>query len=116
MAAMAGPRPLPSRVRSCKPPRKRGYCRPMKPLDKLEQMLGSVFRKIPAGGPQAWEPIEIRRAVLHEIMEHVQSKGGGEYVFPFVEVAVEIFARDAAEQQIFEASLDAAELTAELRS
>jgi len=88
----------------------------MKPLDKLEQMLGSVFRKIPAGGPQAWEPIEIRRAVLHEIMEHVQSKGGGEYVFPFVEVAVEIFARDAAEQQIFEASLDAAELTAELRS
>jgi hypothetical protein len=88
----------------------------MKPLDKLEQMLGSVFRKIPAGGPQAWEPIEIRRAVLHEIMEHVQSKGGGEYVFPFVEVAVEIFARDATEQQIFEASLDAAELTAELRS
>jgi len=88
----------------------------MKPLDKLEQMLGSVFRKIPAGGSQPWEPIEIRRAVLHETMEHVQSKGGGEYVFPFAEVAVEIFARDAAEQQIFEASLDAAELTVELRS
>ncbi|HEY6389825.1 MAG TPA: FHA domain-containing protein [Bryobacteraceae bacterium] len=88
----------------------------MKPLDKLEQMLGSVFRKIPAGGQQAWEPIEIRRAVLHEIMEHVQPKGGGEYVFLFAEVAVEIFARDAAEQQIFEASLDATELTTELRS
>jgi len=88
----------------------------MKPLDKLEQMLGSAFRKIPAGGQQAWEPIEIRRALLREILEHVQSKGGGEYIFPFAEVAVEINARDAAEQQTFEALLDAAEMTEELRS
>jgi hypothetical protein len=87
----------------------------MKPLDKLEQMLGSAFRKIPAGGSQAWEPIEIRRAIIREITEHVQPKGGGEYVFPFAEVAVEIFARDTTEQQTLEALLDAAELTGELR-
>src|SRR5258708_22803917 len=116
MAAMAGPRPLLSRARLCKPPRKRGYCRPMKPLDKLEQMLGGVFRKIPAGGSQAWEPIEIRREIIRESREHVQSKGGGEYFFPFAEVAVEIFARDPTEQQTFEALLDSAELTEELRS
>jgi hypothetical protein len=88
----------------------------MKPLDKLEQMLGSAFRKIPAGGSQAWEPIEIRRAIIREITERVQSKGGGEYIFPFAEVAVEIFARDATEQQTFEALLDSVELTEELRS
>lgn len=88
----------------------------MKPLDKLEQLLGSAFRKIPAGGQQIWEPIEIRRAALREILEHVQSKGGGEYIFPFAEVAVEVNARDAAEQQTFEALLDAAEVTEELRS
>jgi hypothetical protein len=88
----------------------------MKPLDKLEQMLGGVFRKIPAGGSQAWEPIEIRREIIREITEHVQSKGGGEYFFPFAEVAVEIFARDATEQQTFEALLDPAELTEELKS
>lgn len=88
----------------------------MKPLDKLEKMLGSAFRKIPAGGPQTWEPIEIRRAVLQEMGERVQSKGGGEYVFPFAEVAVEINARHAEEQQTLEALLDAAELTEELRS
>src|SRR5260370_24080161 len=116
MAAMAGLRLLLSRAKSCKPPRKRDYCSPMKPLDKLEQMLGSAFRKIPAGGSQAWEPIEIRRAIIREITEHVQPKGGGEYIFPFAEVAVEIFARDATEQQTFEALVDAAELTEELRS
>jgi hypothetical protein len=88
----------------------------MKPLDKLEQMLGGVFRKIPAGGSQAWEPIEIRREMVREITEHVQSKGGGEYFFPFAEVAIEIFARDATEQQTLEALLDSAELTEELRS
>src|SRR5882762_5029270 len=115
MAAMAGARPLLSRAKSCKPPRKRDYCSPMKPLDKLEQMLGSAFRKIPAGGSQAWEPIEIRRAIICEITEHVQSKGGGEYIFPFAEVAVEIFTRDATERQTFEALLDSAEMTGELR-
>jgi hypothetical protein len=88
----------------------------MKPLDKLEQMLGSAFRKIPAGGSQAWEPIEIRREIIREITEHVQSKGGGEYIFPFAEVAVEIFARDATEQQSLEALLDSTELTEELKS
>jgi hypothetical protein len=88
----------------------------MKPLDKLEQMIGGAFRRIPAGAPQEWEPIEIRRAVLHEIVEHVRSKGSGEYVFPFAEVAVEVMARNAEEQQTFEALLDPAELTEELRS
>jgi FHA domain len=88
----------------------------MKPLDKLEQMLGSAFRKIPAGGSQAWEPIEIRREIIREITEHVQAKGGGEYIFPFAEVAVEILARDTTEQQTFEAVLDSMELTEEIRS
>jgi hypothetical protein len=87
-----------------------------KPLDKLEQMIGGVFRKIPAGTPRAWEPIEIRRAVLHEMLEHVQSKGSGQYIFPFAEVAVEINARDAEEQQTLEALLDPAEISEELRS
>src|SRR5260370_9396539 len=88
----------------------------MKPLDKLEQMLGSALRKMPAGGSQGWESIEIRRAIIREITEHIQTKGGGEYIFPFAEVAVEIFARDATEQQTFETLLDSAELTEELRS
>jgi hypothetical protein len=88
----------------------------MKPLDKLEQMIGGVFRKIPTGAPQAWKPIEIRRAVLHEIVEHVQSKGSGEYIFPFEEVSVEVNARNPEEQQTFGALLDPAEFTEELRS
>lgn len=84
-------------------------------LEKLEHGLGGWFRRA-AGGVPLREPVEIRRAIIRAITDQVQSKGGGHYFFPFREVGVEILARDATEQQLFEASFDPADFTAEVRS
>jgi hypothetical protein len=72
----------------------------MNPFDKFERAIGRVFR--PAAG-QHGEPVEIRREVLREIADQVQPAGGGEYLFPFTGVKVELFAADAVSQAPLEA-------------
>ena len=79
------------------------------------KFLNWLERKFTAG-VSLQEPIEIRRAILREIVDQVQSKGGGEAFFPYSEVAIELLARDPAEQQLFEASFDQAEIQTEVRS
>lgn len=74
----------------------------MNPLEKFERAIGRVLHQ---GGPQSREPIEIRRAVLREIADQVQSAGGGQYVFPFTAVRVELFAADSTQQGPLEAIL-----------
>ena len=64
----------------------------MNPLEKFERAIGKVFRP---GPDQRREPIEIRREVLREIADQVQPAGGGEYLFPFTGIKVELFASDA---------------------
>ncbi len=74
----------------------------MNPLDKFERAIGKVFRP---GADQGREPIEIRREVLHEIADQVQPAGGGQYLFPFTAVKVELFAKDTTQQGQLEAIL-----------
>ena len=65
----------------------------MNPLEKLERAIGKVFRPGPGR-----EPIEIRREILREIANQMHPAGGGEYVFPFTGIRVELFAADAAQE------------------
>jgi hypothetical protein len=72
----------------------------MNPLEKFERAIGKVLR--PAAG-HSREPIEIRREVLREIADQVHPAGGGEYLFPFTGIKVELFAPDVTTQGPLEA-------------
>jgi hypothetical protein len=72
----------------------------MNPLEKFERAIGKVLRPGPG---QSREPIEVRREVLREIADQIHPAGGGEYVFPFTAVKVELFAADANAQGPLEA-------------
>jgi hypothetical protein len=72
----------------------------MNPLEKIERAIGKVLR--PQTG-QTLEPIEIRREALREIADQVQPAGGGEYIFPFTAVHVDLYAADETQQSQLEA-------------
>jgi hypothetical protein len=72
----------------------------MNPLEKFERAIGKVLR--PAG-ERSREPIEVRRDVLREIADQVQSAGGGEYLFPFTGVRVELLAANETQLAPLEA-------------
>ena len=56
------------------------------------------------GGEHPKETLEIRREILTAIGDKVEAKGGGEYVFPYSDIAVKLFAEDADRQAAFEAA------------
>jgi hypothetical protein len=72
----------------------------MNPLEKFERAIGKVLRP---SGAHSREPVEIRREVLRDIADQVQPAGGGEYLFPYTGVKVELFATDPALQGPLEA-------------
>ena len=72
----------------------------MNPIEKFERAIGRVFRAVPG---QTREPIELRREVLREIADQVQPVGGGEYLFPFTGIQVELHAADGNQQGPLEA-------------
>jgi len=72
----------------------------MNPLEKFERAIGKVLRP---GPNQSREPIEIRREVLREIADQVHPAGGGEYIFPFTGIKVELYASDVTAQGPLEA-------------
>jgi hypothetical protein len=71
----------------------------MNPLEKFERAIEKVLRP----GDQRREPIELRREVLREIADQVQPAGGGERIFPFTSLKVELSAPDATSQGALEA-------------
>jgi hypothetical protein len=72
----------------------------MNPIEKFERAIGKVLRP---GTEQGREPVELRREVLREIVDQVQPAGGGEYLFPYTGIRVEIAAPDATAQAPLEA-------------
>ena len=72
----------------------------MNPLEKFERAIGKVFRP---GPDQSREPIEIRREVLRDIADQVQPAGGGDYLFPYTGIRVELLAPDETLQGPLEA-------------
>ena len=72
----------------------------MNPLEKFERAIGKVLR--PATG-QPREPIEIRREVIRAVVDQLQPAGGGEYLFPYSGIHLELFAADPAGQPPLEA-------------
>ncbi len=65
-----------------------------------------MVRNFSGAKKQSAEPLEIRRDLLREIADQVQPKGGGEYVFPFTRVDIEVFAQDSGRANALRAILE----------
>ncbi len=79
----------------------------MKSLERVDRWIGKHFERWSAnlaGGDHPKETLEIRREILTAIGDKVEAKGGGEYVFPYSEITVKLFAQDADRQAALEAS------------
>ena len=89
----------------------------MESLDKLEQFLSGIFARLAstAGGPHAPELVEVRRAILREIASRIETKGRGEYLFPYTSVAVELYAPGAERRDALEAALGGGALEQDVR-
>jgi len=80
----------------------------MRSLEQVDRWLGKHFERWSAnlaGGAHPKETLEIRRDLLTAIGQKVEPKGSGEYVFPYSEVQVKLFAQDADQQAVLEATL-----------
>jgi hypothetical protein len=66
----------------------------MKVIGKVERTLERWFRKYPGGSTREREPLEIRRAIVRELVDQVQPKGRGEFVFPYSALRIRVFAND----------------------
>ncbi len=89
----------------------------MESLDKLEQFLSGLLGRLAstAGGPHAPELVEVRRSILREIAGRIETKGRGEYFFPYTSVAVELYAPDAERRDALEAALGGGALEQDVR-
>lgn len=86
----------------------------MKVLGKVERALERLFRQYPGASERVREPLEIRRAILRELVDQVQPKGRGEFVFPYSSVRIRVFASDEMRAQQLRAVMDPASLRHEL--
>ncbi len=88
-------------------------------LGKLERAIGAVFGRFSstvAGGSHHLEPVEIRREILNEIRNRIAPGGRGEYVFPYAEVDVVVYAADLQGVDAADAVLDLDGIAAEVDS
>ncbi len=79
----------------------------MKSLETVDRWLGKHFERWSsniAGGAHPKEALEIRREVLRAIADKVEAKGGGEYLFPYSEIAVKLAASGAEQVDILTAA------------
>jgi len=79
----------------------------MKPLQNIDRWIGKSLERLSAqiaGGPQPKEALEIRREILNEIRDKIEPRGDGEYVFPFQELFIHIYAVDEEQLPSFEAA------------
>ena len=83
-------------------------------LDKVAKIEKKIER-LAARKDVARHPVEIRRAILDDIDEHVEPAGRSRRVLPYNRLTVTVAATDAAERAAFEAVLAAEELTQAIR-
>jgi hypothetical protein len=79
----------------------------MKSLEELDRLIGGLVKRWASrvsGVEQPPAALEIRREVLQEVARRVEPIGGGEYVFPYNEVRVSIFAPDEQRRGLYEAA------------
>ena len=78
----------------------------MKSLEQVDRWLGKHMERWSAklsGSNQPKETLEIRREILTAIGAKVEAKGSGDYVFPYREIGVKLFASDADQKDVFAA-------------
>jgi hypothetical protein len=79
----------------------------MKPLQNIDRWIARSLERLSAqiaGGPQPKEALEIRREILSEIRDKIEPRGDGEYLFPFQELFIHIYAVDEEQLPSFEAA------------
>ena len=79
----------------------------MRSLEELDRWIAGKVKRLSsnvAGTPQKKELLEIRRDILEEVRDQIEPKGSGKYVFPHSHLAIQLAARDEAEQALLRAA------------
>ncbi len=87
---------------------------------RVEKQLDSRLRRLFAHGGEAapeqgLELVEIQRAILDDVVARVQTLRRGKKVFPYNDVTVRIYSRDAQERELFSTAFPEEALTEEVR-
>lgn len=86
----------------------------MKVLNRVERLLERGFRWKPGQDEAELEPLELRKAILRDLLDAVEPRGRGEHVFPYAAVTARVFAEDEHRAQALRAVLDETSLRREL--
>jgi hypothetical protein len=89
----------------------------MERLDKLEQLLSGIMRRVSsvAGGAHTAELAEVRRGMLREIAARIETKGRGEYFFPYTTLAIEVYVPDAERRDACDVAFSGGALERDVR-
>ena len=91
----------------------------LRSLEQFDDWMSSLLRRWSsqlAGGPHQAEALEIRRDVLTRLRNTIVARGEGKYVFPYHQVAVELYAEDSDQAARLDAAfVDDDSLAAEIR-
>lgn len=86
----------------------------MKVLNRVERLLERGFRWKPGQDEAELEPLELRKAILRDLVDAVEPRGRGEHVFPYSAVTVRVFANNENRAHALRAVLEQASLRNEL--
>lgn len=86
----------------------------MKVLNRVERLLERGFRWKPGQDETELEPLELRRAIIRDLLDAVEPRGRGERVFPYPAVTVRVFANEGNRAQALRAVLEQNSLRSEL--
>lgn len=86
----------------------------MKVLSRVERLLERGFRWKPGQDGAELEPLELRKAILRDLLDAVEPRGRGEHVFPYCAVTVRVFAEDETRAHVLRSVLEQASLRKEL--
>jgi hypothetical protein len=79
----------------------------MRSLEELDRFIGKLVKgwaQRVSGAPAPAGLIEIRHDILSELKSRVEPRGGGEYVFPYNDVRVRVYAPVPEELALYEAA------------
>ncbi|MGA8028021.1 MAG: FHA domain-containing protein [Bryobacteraceae bacterium] len=81
----------------------------MRSLDQLDFWISAkvkAWSSRVSGAPKSSELLEIRRDILADIRDHIQPKGGGQFLFPYNAISICIGTGDSDRKSLFEASFE----------